>query len=147
MKLDLADSADINSRLPVHVDILVGCDYYWELVTGGICRGLKGPTAIHTKLGWVLSGPIQSTESVVQSTACVVTTHLLQADSRPVGSVQLSEQLRSFWELESLGIHEDKTLYGEFVKHVSFQDGRYEVSLPWKDLHEALPDNYQLSAR
>ena len=58
LKLDLADSADGASCLPV--DILVGCDYYWELVTGGICRGEQGPTAIHTKLGWVLSGPMQS---------------------------------------------------------------------------------------
>ena len=35
--LDLADSADGSSCLPV--DILIGCDYYWDLVTGSICRG------------------------------------------------------------------------------------------------------------
>ena len=145
LKLDLADSADVNSQLPV--DILGGCDYYLELVTGGICRGVQGLTDIHIKLSWVLSGPIQCTESVVQSTAYVVTTHLLQAYSRPVESLHLSEQLCSFRELESLCIHEDKTLYDELISHVSFQNGRYKVSLLWKDLHEALPDNYQLSAR
>ena len=58
---------------------------------------------------------------------------------------QLSEQLRSFWELESLGIHEqEKTLYSEFVNHVSFQEGHYKVTLPWKELHDSasgqLPD-------
>ena len=93
-KLDLADSADGASCLPV--DILVGCDYYWELMTGGICRREQGPTAIHTKLGWVLSGPMQSPDPVARSTACVVTTHLLRADSQPVESVQLSEQPCSF---------------------------------------------------
>jgi len=143
LQLDLADSADGRSRLPV--DILVGCDYYWELVTGSICRGAKGPTAIHTKLGWVLSGPTQPTELAMNSAACVATTHLLRVDSQHAESAQLSEVLRSFWELESLGIHEQKTLYDEFTKQVGFQEGRYKVSLPWKDLHEPLSDNYQLS--
>ena len=36
MSLDLAESADADSHLPV--DILIGCDQYWELVTGGIRR-------------------------------------------------------------------------------------------------------------
>ena len=145
LKLELADSADGNSHLPV--DLLIGCDYYWDLVTGSICRGVQGPTAIHTKLGWVLSGPTHCPEAMVNSVAGVVTTHLLRVDSQPIDeSAQLSEQLRSFWELESLGIHEqEKTLYSEFVNHVSFQDGHYKVTLPWKELHDSLPDNYQLS--
>ena len=143
LRLDLADSADGSSRLPV--DILVGCDYYWELVTGSICRGVQGPTAIHTKLGWVLSGPTQPSETAARSATCVTTTHLLRVDSQPAESAQLSEVLRSFWELESLGVHEHKTLYDEFASQVTFQDGRYKVSLPWKELHEPLSDNYQLS--
>ena len=99
------DSADGNSHLPV--DILIGCDYYWDLVTGSICREVQGPTAIHTKLGWVLSGPTHCPEAMVNSVACVVTTHLLRVDSQPIDeSAQLSEQLCSFWELELLGIHE-----------------------------------------
>ena len=48
-KLDLADSAELDSRLLV--DILIGCDHYWDLVTGDICRGNDGLVAIHTKLG------------------------------------------------------------------------------------------------
>ena len=28
---------------------------------------------------------------------------------------------------------------------VQFKDGRYKVTLPWKDSHPVLPDNYQLS--
>ena len=77
--LDLADWADGNSCLPV--DVLVGCDHYWDLVTGSVCRGEQGPTAIHTKLGWVLSGPTLSPSPVLYSSACAVTTHLLRVDS------------------------------------------------------------------
>ena len=53
--LDLADLSEGNHNLDV--DILIGSNYYWELVMGGVRRGSSGPTAIHTKLGWVLSGP------------------------------------------------------------------------------------------
>lgn len=47
--LDLADSSSSESRL--QVNLLVGSDYYWNLVTGSICRGRKGSMAVHTKLG------------------------------------------------------------------------------------------------
>lgn len=48
--LDLADSSDGNTQY-----MLIGCDYYWDR---SICRNERGPTVvIHTKIGWVLSGP------------------------------------------------------------------------------------------
>ena len=49
-------------------------------------------------------------------------------------STQLAQQLRAFWELESLGIsEEDKMLCDEFAGNITFQNGRYKVSLPWKE--------------
>jgi hypothetical protein len=51
-RLNLADFSDGSSSL--EVDILIGSDYYWSLVTGEVCRGNSGPIAIQT---WVLSGP------------------------------------------------------------------------------------------
>lgn len=53
--LELADSADIDDSL--EVDMLIGSDLYWSLVTGRVQWGRSGPTAIQTKVGWVLSGP------------------------------------------------------------------------------------------
>ena len=43
--LELADSADAEDVL--EVDVLIGSDLYWSLVTGGVRRGRSGPTAIH----------------------------------------------------------------------------------------------------
>ena len=58
----------------------------------------------------------------------------------------LDDQLRAFWELEALGIQDkEKTLYDEFTGVVQFKDGRYQVPLPWREFHDPLPDNYQLS--
>ena len=61
-------------------------------------------------------------------------------------SNDLVEQLQAFWELEILGIRqEENTLYNLFEGTVRFENGRCMVPLPWKEYHEALPDNYQLS--
>ncbi len=137
-----ADYSDGRSSL--EVDVLIGSDYYWDLVTGSVCRS-EG--AIHTKLGWVLSGPTPAKDQA-QCSMNLTTTHVLRAETQELESTVLDEQLRSFWELESLGIHkEEKTLYDEFVTDITFHDGRYKVSLPWKEFHDPLPNNYQLSLK
>ena len=115
--LDLADFSDGTSSL--EVDILIGSDYYWSLVTGEVCRGNSGPIAIHTKLGWVLSGPIPLRESE-QSSVNLITTHVLTADSLQPDLEPLDDVLRSFWELESLGIcGPEKTVHDEFADTIS----------------------------
>lgn len=139
--LDLADSSDGKSNLPV--DLLIGSDYYWNLFTGSICKIERGPTAVHTKLGWVLSGPIAADHSL--TFVNLVTTYVLKADAQPLETTHLDEQLQSFLELESLGIYEEeKTLYDDFASCIAFRDGRYQVSLPWREFHEPLPTNYTL---
>ena len=58
----------------------------------------------------------------------------------------LDDQLRAFWELEALGIRDEpRTLYDDFTGVVKFENGRYKVPLPWREFHDPLPDNYQLS--
>ncbi|CAB4006506.1 Hypothetical predicted protein, partial [Paramuricea clavata] len=54
---DLVLADDSMGELDSEVDILIGCDKYWDIVTGEIRKGTNGPTAINTNLGWVLSGP------------------------------------------------------------------------------------------
>ena len=46
--LELADLTESGSTSTV--DILIGADYYWEIVTGRVCRGESGPTGIHKSL-------------------------------------------------------------------------------------------------
>ena len=145
-QLELADS---DSDSPAQVDVLIGSDYYWELTTGEIRRGNTGPVAIGTKLGWVLSGPGPSMPTQLSATN-LITTHILTVGARPLNDYDLNETLRSFWELESLGIRiveAEKSIHDKFKEEISFKDGRYKVSLPWKEMHDPLPDNYALSLR
>ena len=39
----------------LEVDILIGSDQYWNLITSETRRGTSGSVAINTRLGWVLS--------------------------------------------------------------------------------------------
>lgn len=138
--LELADSADLEDSL--EIDVLIGCDFYWTLVTGRIRRGRSGPTAIQTKVGWVLSGPADQQDTSVNLT--LTSTHTLKINTYPV-EPNLDDQLRRFWELESLGILQgEASVYEKFIQRISFNGQRYQVGLPWKDNHPPLPDNFEL---
>ena len=132
----------------VEVDILVESDQYLSLVSGRVVRGEHGPTAIETKLGWVLSGPIPEGKQVDRQQSNLVTTHVLKSAVNPVDVTNetLDGNLKTFWELESLGI-KPRTLQEKFQEQISFKNSRYEVHLPWKTPHPSLPDNYELSRK
>ena len=40
-----------------HVSVLVGADHYWQFIQDHIVRG-NGPTAVQSRLGYLLSGPL-----------------------------------------------------------------------------------------
>ena len=134
---------------PAEVDILIGSDQYWQIVTGEVRRGESGPKALHTKLGWVLSGPIESSMCVCDpSVNLVSSTRVLRCaagQSQPLNN-DLTGELKRFWDLESLGISSpEQSVHSQFIDSISFKHGRYEVHLPWKHVHPILPDNYETS--
>ena len=46
------------------VEVLKGAGYLWSFHEDEIARGQPvQPVAVHTKLGWVLSGPMEETKS------------------------------------------------------------------------------------
>ncbi len=75
-QLDFADSLeDVGQGEP---DILIGSDYYWQLITGEVICGNGGPIAVCTRLGWDLSGPVSFKE---ECSACLVT-HVLRVHEK-----------------------------------------------------------------
>ena len=121
--------------------MLIGWDFYWSLVTGKILRNTGGPVAVDTKLVWILSGPVDSSNSTV---ANLVSSHTLRVDGLTKDSC-LDMTLKSFWELKSLGIKTGSDLVKErFTGDIKFVDGRYQVSLPWRKGHDPLPNNLDL---
>ena len=92
----------------------------------------SGPVAVHTKLGWVLSGP-SALDSRSQCSMKLSVTHVLHSEIHSVEQCTLDDQPRSFWELEALGIQEERTLFDDFTNSVKFEKGRYKVALPWRE--------------
>ena len=148
--LESLNLADLNTgEEELEVDILVGSDQYWNLVTGAVRRGDSGPNTMGTKVGWVLSGPV--TDPVSEKTSVnLVNTHVLKFATQPLtpDATDMTQELRRFWELESLGVFpNDESVYEKFTQSIKLKDKRYEVKLPWKESHPVLPDNYQLSEK
>ena len=50
----------VSSEEQFHISMLIGADYYWNIVGDKIIRG-NGPTAVESKVGYFISGPIHST--------------------------------------------------------------------------------------
>ena len=127
------------------IDMLIGLDLYWTIVTGDIKQGVYGPVAISSKLGWLLSGP------VTVSAPCIHSSHLIIQGScslQEENSEQLLSALKDFWETEAIGISDTSqtTTNDEcFLEEINFVSGRYEVKLPWKEEGTDIPNHYQLS--
>ena len=134
--LKLADEITHSSDL--HIDLLIGADYYWSLVTGEVVRGhsSSGPVALSTKIGYVLSGPDQATSYANDSTVNLSETHVLKVMSEVVQENILEREIKAFWDLESLGIKSNEpAVYDKFLKDITFDGIRYEVRLPFKETH------------
>ena len=54
-QLDGLEFADEIYGASETIDILLGADYYYEVVTGEIIKGEMGPTAVQSKFGWLLT--------------------------------------------------------------------------------------------
>ena len=56
-QLDLANTP--TSLGCLKINMLIGTDNHWRLMTGEVIQHDSCPTVIKTRLGWVLSGPVQ----------------------------------------------------------------------------------------
>ena len=126
----------------VVIDMLIGLDFYWKLMTPEIVSLPRGLVAQRTELGWVISGSMSSREGspgvVSHQLFCV--SGFSEAD------------VRSFWDLESIGVCSKEEpvvdhVLEEFQETVALKDGRYEVALPWKpeSVRPKLLDNEKLA--
>ena len=144
--LALADAFDDQDS--GSIDVLIGSDNYWNFVTGETIRGDYGRTAISSKLGWLLSGPINGagTNSVDTFTTNLIISWEFGNRSAN-GDDELKSTLKQFWETESIGIREPEDssinqLSKSFLKNIKYEDHRYEVSLPWKEEQMDVPTDY-----
>ena len=137
----LAKLAEANLKLSdvgegrADIQLLIGGDYFAELLTGNLMRCGEGLTALETKIGWTLSGRIPGGS---ESSAMSVT------------AISISESsVCELWDLEALGIRDDAAQKtrdereAAAIQHFRStvkreEDGRYVVALPWMDRSKSL---------
>ena len=140
--LDLAEPPT-----PDHdVDLLVGLDHYFSLVTGQIRKGPPGhPTAIDSILGWMICGPAEIGNSGPRETMIHLISIEDDEEEEEVGSQGLKAELQRFWEVEAVNDSEDIRIIQEFQETVRFNGSRYVAELPLKDPSEFIPDHFRIS--
>ena len=138
--LDLADKGEGDSD----IDVLIGADYYWDIVEGEIKReNNERLIALKSKLGWLLSGPL-TTKRPVAVSVNLASTHVLKVDIA-LQDETLGDKINEFWSLDSIGIcDKESSIYEECIDKIEFVNNRYEVNLPFKNENPILEDNYNL---
>ena len=64
---------------PMSIDILIGATDYWNLFGYKPIQCRNGPTVLQSKLGYVLSGPIENSRESVDVSSYFVSAHTLKA--------------------------------------------------------------------
>ncbi|RXN24216.1 hypothetical protein ROHU_000842 [Labeo rohita] len=115
--LQLADSTDSDTH-GTELSMLIGADYYWRVVSGQVERITDALVAVESIFGWSVQGLVKMFQ--VSEDALV------------------SQRLKAFWKIESIGITmkqtenpEEEEALLKFEKTTQYKDGRYKVELPW----------------
>ncbi|XP_064643603.1 uncharacterized protein LOC135497698 [Lineus longissimus] len=129
----------------LQITLLIGADFFWDFVEDHVIRG-PGPTAVRSKLGYLLSGHLHSQTKDSQALSHVISTDTSQDVS----------DYQQYWDLETIGIKDDPCRamaddtdrYKSFCKtHLRHDGTRYVASLPWKENHNPLPTNYDVCVK
>ncbi|XP_032688995.1 uncharacterized protein LOC116852593 [Odontomachus brunneus] len=124
------------------IDLILGADFYGEVLRDGICRSDGGGlVAQNTAFGWIISRPVRSIEHF-ESPSPLRAAVTLPRDSVSVlhclGAPSLEDEIRQFWEIEELpriplrSPEDDKCEEHFVTTHSRSPDGRYIVRLPFK---------------
>ena len=127
----------VTTHKSFRISLLIGTDHKWDIVEDDIIRG-DGPTAVGSKLGYLLSNPLPNTQF----------TTILH-----VGAVNNSNcDVQKFWTLETSGTEsqteDNKDADRKFLEMYSqsyithLEDGSYCARFLWKENHPPLSSNF-----
>lgn len=124
-----------------NIDILIGANFYWTLVSDKVIRG-AGPTATESRIGYLLSGPLSASSVNNKASDSVLALHV---------SAMENFDLSKFWSVEGLGIQpeleRDTTTNIYQSQCIEFRGSQYAAKLPWKSDHPDLSPNRQVCQR
>lgn len=121
--------ADPQFHVPGNIDLLIGAESFWDLISVGQIRlGKQSPILQKSLLGWLVSRPIGGSKSKkIKQTSCNLS--IMQ---------ELSNTMNRFWEIEGYPVANDLNPEEEYCEkhfketHTRQSDGRFVVKLPIK---------------
>ena len=147
--LDMADSISSETESST-VELLIGNDYYLVIILSQKTEVQPGLYLLASKLGWILTGRMSEVESELNQTNMLILTYGTNVSNTSVFTPS-EPDLEDFWNSESIGVYDnprtstDEMVMRNFKETVKFEDGRYQVTWPWKDTPPDLPVNRELA--
>lgn len=118
--------ADPNFNESKPIDLLLGASIFYDILCVGQIKYTKtSPIMQKTRLGWIISGPLNLPH---QNVNC----------NLAISNVDLHNQVKAFWELEEMPNHKhyttEETECEQHFMHTFKRDdsGRFELQLPLK---------------
>ncbi|XP_052788666.1 uncharacterized protein LOC128223425 [Mya arenaria] len=153
--VDLADDIAEDSEL-CQIDLLIGNDYYLDIVLSQKLEVQPGLYLLSSKFGWILTGRTQEGVHDRNDVNMLIMTYgtkfnEITAFVSTDDCLPKVPDLEDFWKIESIGINDCPTLSSDekamsaFKNTLQFSDGRYQVKWPWKDESQDIPVNRQLA--
>nr|CAH7769929.1 unnamed protein product [Callosobruchus chinensis] len=132
--------ADPDFDTPQSIDILIGANAFWDLLSQGrISLGAHLPVLHNTHLGWVIAGAM---DIPVSKSHCNLSTN-----------IAIQDQLTKFWEVEEVGTKkpwsvEENLCEEHFLDNLTTsEEGRYVVSIPLKDSPTKLGESRDIAVK
>ena len=115
---------------------MIGLDFYWDVVNEKVIKG-DGPTAVNSKIGYLLSGPINKSSLATET---IVYLNIHCSFTTPEGRRQPYELLEiRITRIKSTEPEDDNDYLHEYQRNsIKFEDGHYSAKLPWKQNHNNL---------
>ncbi|XP_059046626.1 uncharacterized protein LOC131842124 [Achroia grisella] len=125
--IQLADPYYYESQ---NIDILIGADLFWDLLCEGKMRLSNGPFLQNTKLGWIVSGPIDLN---IRNNKIPIQCNFIQS---------INTQLQELPKVTDIQTDNERACVEHFVVTTTRNDdGRFPVPLPLKQ-SSALGQSY-----
>ena len=153
--VELADSIPSESETST-IELLIGNDYYLDLILSQKVEIQPGLYLLASKLGWILTGRTTdaSSDATESSMLCLtygnsITNTECLTTVDPV--VPTKPDLEDFWNVEGIGIidrpqcSDDESAMARFHDTLKFENDRYQVTWPWKEELPDLPLNRELA--
>ena len=124
-----------------HIFILIGADFYWQFIQDRIIRG-EGPTAVESRSGCLLSGPLPFPSLVYITCSQVLTFSCITEDV----------DCDNFWRVASMAttpMKQNTDILQDYLNsNVTVKpDGTYLLRFSWRTNHPPLPSNYTICAK